>query len=124
MCEFIFWTLFKLTAVIPYLKLCKLVWYWALCFVPHIAMSSTAGPEEDLRTAVVYDLHIQNTWARSVGEDGPGAGTQRDNTVFLLFSATSEQLCIKSRIRLQYRRLTLTGCSSASSLPVFGPYSL
>lgn len=44
---------FRLAAVRPYLKVCELVWYWAVCFVPHVAMSSAACPEDTLITVVI-----------------------------------------------------------------------
>lgn len=41
---------FRLTVVIPDLEFGELVWHRAVCLVPHVAMSSTAGPEDALRT--------------------------------------------------------------------------
>lgn len=51
--------------------------------MPHIAMSSTAGPEETLITTVVQQLHIQSTWTWSVAKDRTGGmKTQRNYKVF------------------------------------------
>lgn len=44
---------FRLTAFIPYLEICELVRHWALCFMPHVTVSSTAGPEDGFKTVVV-----------------------------------------------------------------------
>lgn len=44
---------FRLTGVIPYLKVCDLVWYRAVRFVPDVAMSSATGPQDFLVTVFI-----------------------------------------------------------------------
>lgn len=73
---------FRLTAVIPYPKACELVRYRAVCFVPHVAVSSTAGPEDALVTVVIQQLHIQNTWVGSVGDGGAVSVRRQRNYAF------------------------------------------
>lgn len=87
--------------------------------VPHVAMSSTAGPEETLITIVVQQLHIQSTWTGWVAKDVPGgARRQRNDTVFWLFPASisyvelffnscSEKKPIISGGKIHYHYLTL-----------------
>lgn len=57
-----------LTTIILYLKVRHLVWYWAVSFVPHVAMSSTAGPEDSLIIRLIKELHIQSTWIGSASD--------------------------------------------------------
>lgn len=42
-----------LNAVLPYLIGYKLVWYGAVCFMPHVAVSTTTGPKNDLITILI-----------------------------------------------------------------------
>lgn len=56
---------FRLTAVIPHLEVCELMWHWAVRLVPHVALSCTAGPEDGLIAVGKQQLHIQSTWTGS-----------------------------------------------------------
>lgn len=51
-------TLRIFSAAFSHLKGYELVWYWALSFVPHVAMSSAASPQKDLITIRIRQLHI------------------------------------------------------------------
>lgn len=57
---------FRLTVVIPDLEFGELVWHRAVCLMPHVAVSSAAGPEDALRTILTQQLHVQSTWTASV----------------------------------------------------------